>query len=103
MFTFLPTFGESLGVHSVSLFYTAYAIAAVGVRLGGGSLIDTRGRRATIIPSMFVQAAAAGLMTAMALLVQPAYGRAGRAVSLPGRAPGWRAPTASSTRRWRRS
>ena len=71
MFTFMPTFGEGLGVHSVSLFYTAYAISAVGVRLGGGSLIDTRGRRATIIPSMFVQAAAAGVMTAMALLVQP--------------------------------
>ena len=29
MFTFLPTFGEGLGVHSVSLFYTAYALAAV--------------------------------------------------------------------------
>ena len=29
MFTFLPTFGERLGVHSLSLFYTAYAIAAV--------------------------------------------------------------------------
>jgi MFS family permease len=71
MFTFLPTFGEGLGVHSVSLFYTAYAIAAVGVRVGGGNLIDTRGRRATIIPSMFVQAASVGLLTAMALLVRP--------------------------------
>ncbi len=71
MFTFLPTFGEGLGVHSVSLFYTAYAIGAVGVRVGGGNLIDTRGRRATIIPSMFVQGAAAGLLTAMALLVRP--------------------------------
>lgn len=71
MFTFLPTFGDGLGVHSVSLFYTAYAIAAVGVRVGGGNLIDTRGRRATIIPSMFVQGAAAGLLAAMALLVQP--------------------------------
>ena len=71
MFTFMPTFGEGLGVHSVSLFYTAYAIAAVAVRVGGGNLIDTRGRRATIIPSMFVQAAAAGVLTAMALQVQP--------------------------------
>lgn len=71
MFTFMPTFGEGLGVHSVSLFYTAYAIAAVGVRVGGGNLIDIRGRRATIIPSMFVQSAAAGVLTAMALLVQP--------------------------------
>jgi MFS family permease len=71
MFTFLPTFGEALGVHSVSLFYTAYAIAAVGVRVGGGNLIDTHGRRATIIPSMLVQTASAGLLTALALLVRP--------------------------------
>ena len=71
MFTFLPTFGEGLGVHSVSLFYTAYAIAAVGVRVGGGNLIDTRGRRATIIPAMFVQSASAGILTAIALLVRP--------------------------------
>jgi MFS family permease len=71
MFTFLPTFGEGLGVHSVSLFYTAYAIAAVGVRVGGGTLIDTRGRRATIIPSMFALTASAGILTAMALLVGP--------------------------------
>jgi MFS family permease len=71
MFTFLPTFGEALGVHSVSLFYTAYAIAAVGVRVGGGDLIDTRGRRAIIVPSMFVLTVAAGLLTALALLVRP--------------------------------
>jgi MFS family permease len=71
MFTFLPTFGQSLGVRSVSLFYTAYAIAAVGVRVGGGNLIDTRGRRAVIIPAMFVLAVSAGLLTALALLVRP--------------------------------
>jgi MFS family permease len=71
MFTFLPTFGEALGVRSVSLFYTAYAVAALGVRVGGGNLIDTLGRRATIIPSMFVQATSAGILAAMALLVTP--------------------------------
>lgn len=71
MFTFLPTFGEALGVRSVSLFYTAYAVAALGVRVGGGNLIDTLGRRATIIPSMFVQATSAGILSAMALLVTP--------------------------------
>ena len=71
MFTFLPTFGLALGVHSVSLFYAAYAIAAVGVRVAGGNLIDTRGRRAIIIPSMFVLTVSAGLLTAMALLVRP--------------------------------
>jgi MFS family permease len=71
MFTFLPTFGEALGVHSVSLFYTAYAIAAVGVRVAGGNLIDTRGRRAIIVPAMFVLAVSAGLLTALALFVRP--------------------------------
>jgi MFS family permease len=71
MFTFLPTFGQALGVRSVSLFYTAYAIAAVGVRVGGGNLIDTRGRRAVIIPAMFVLAVSAGLLTALAILVRP--------------------------------
>ena len=71
MFTFLPTFGQALGVRSVSLFYTAYAIAAVGVRVGGGNLIDTRGRRAVIIPAMFVLAVSAGLLTALAFLVGP--------------------------------
>jgi MFS family permease len=71
MFTFLPTFGDGLGVHSISLFYTAYAIAAVGVRVVGGNLIDTRGRRAVIIPSMFIMAASAGLLVAMAFFVRP--------------------------------
>ena len=88
---------------SVSLFYTAYAIAAVGVRVGGGNLIDTRGRRAAIIPSMFVQAAAAGAPDRDGALGAAARDRARscRFSSWPG---SWPAPpTASSTRRWRRS
>jgi len=71
MFTFLPTYGDWLGVHSISLFYTAYAIAAVGVRVVGGNLIDTRGRRAVIIPSTFIMAASAGLLLALAFFVSP--------------------------------
>jgi len=71
MFTFLPTYGDWLGVHSISLFYTAYAIAAVGVRVVGGNLIDTRGRRSVIIPSTFVMAASAGLLLALAFFVSP--------------------------------
>jgi MFS family permease len=34
----------------------------------GGRLIDTRGRRAVIIPSMFVQAASAMLLAALAVI-----------------------------------
>src|SRR5256885_13141802 len=55
---FLPTFAESLGVQTLALFYTAYALAAIGVRVFGGRLIDTRGRRAVIVPSMLMQAGA---------------------------------------------
>jgi MFS family permease len=69
IFAFLPTFAESLGVRTLSLFYTAYAGAAMAVRVFGGRLIDTRGRRAVIVPSMFVQAAATALLALPGLLV----------------------------------
>jgi MFS family permease len=72
IFTFLPTFGEALGITSVGLFYTAYAGAAMLVRVMGGNLIDVRGRRAVIIPCMFVQAAATCIIALVALLFWPA-------------------------------
>ena len=55
LFAFLPTFAQGLAVAGLSLFYTAYAAAAIAVRVFGGRLIDTRGRRAVIVPSMFLQ------------------------------------------------
>jgi MFS family permease len=61
---FLPTFAEELGVRTVGLFYTGYATAAIAVRVVGGRLIDTAGRRAVIVPSMFVLAAAAAVLAA---------------------------------------
>jgi len=69
IFVFLPTFAESLGVRTLALFYTAYAVAAIGVRVFGGQLIDTRGRRAVIVPSMFIQTAATALLAALGFLV----------------------------------
>lgn len=69
IFAFLPTFAEDLGVTTLSLFYTAYSLAAIAVRLTGGRLIDTRGRRAVIVPSMFVQAASTGLLALLGVLV----------------------------------
>jgi MFS family permease len=72
IFTFLPTFAERLGVRGLGLFYTAYAVAAMLVRIFGGELIDTRGRRAVIIPSMFVQAAATCILALVAIFVVPA-------------------------------
>ena len=68
IFAFLPTFGESLGVRTLALFYTAYAGAAMSVRVLGGHWIDTRGRRAVIVPSMFMQVLAGGLLAALAFL-----------------------------------
>jgi MFS family permease len=67
-FAFLPTFAESLGVFTLSVFYSAYSVAAIAVRVVGGRLIDTRGRRAVIVPSMFVQAGAMGLLAALAIV-----------------------------------
>jgi MFS family permease len=65
LFAFMPTFAEDLGVRTVALFYTGYALSAIAVRLVGGRLIDTRGRRAVIVPSMFVFAAAPALLAAV--------------------------------------
>ena len=65
LFAFLPTFAEELRVRTVALFYTGYALSAIGVRLVGGRLIDTRGRRAVIVPSMFVFAASPALLAAV--------------------------------------
>jgi MFS family permease len=71
IFTFLPTFAERLGVTGLGLFYTAYASAAMLVRVAGGGLIDTRGRRAVIIPSMLVQAGAPAILATVAILIRP--------------------------------
>lgn len=71
IFTFLPTFSDRLGVTSLALFYTAYAGAAIAVRVAGGRLIDTLGRRAVIVPSMFLQAAATAMLASLGLLVAP--------------------------------
>jgi len=69
IFAFLPTFGESIGVRTLALFYIAYACAAMGVRVVAGHWIDTRGRRAVIVPSMFLQAGGAVLLAALAFLI----------------------------------
>jgi MFS family permease len=69
LFAFLPTFASSLAVAGLSLFYTAYAVAAIAVRIFGGRLIDTRGRRAVIVPSMFLQMVGPALLAIIAYAV----------------------------------
>jgi MFS family permease len=70
LFAFLPTFAEELRVRTVALFYTGYALSAIAVRLVGGRLIDTQGRRAVIVPSMFVFAASPALLAAVGYAAQ---------------------------------
>jgi MFS family permease len=74
LFAFLPTFGETLGVQTLGLFYIAYACAAMAVRVVAGHWIDTRGRRAVIVPSMFLQATGVGLLAALAFLITRVHG-----------------------------
>jgi len=71
LFTFLPTFAEHMGVTGLGLFYTGYSASAMAVRVFGGNLIDTHGRRAVIVPSMFVQTAAVAVLALLALLLGP--------------------------------
>lgn len=66
IFTFFPTFAELLGVRRLALFYTGYAGAAILVRAVGGSLIDSLGRRAVIVPSLFLQAAGGAILALLA-------------------------------------
>jgi MFS family permease len=68
IFAFLPTFAESIGVRTLALFYTAYAGAAMGVRVVAGHWIDTHGRRAVIVPSMFLQVVGTVLLAGLAFL-----------------------------------
>jgi MFS family permease len=69
IFTFMPTFAESLGVRTLALFYTGYAGAAMLVRIAAGNLIDSRGRRAVIVPCMLIQALATVILAALGLLL----------------------------------
>jgi MFS family permease len=74
LFAFLPTFGETIGVRTLGLFYIAYACAAMAVRVVAGHWIDTRGRRAVIVPSMFLQAVGVGMLAALAFLITRVHG-----------------------------
>ncbi len=69
IFVFLPTFADRLRVETLALFYTAYSVAAIAVRVLGGRLSDVHGRRAVIVPAMFVQAGATALLAAIGFFV----------------------------------
>ena len=73
VFTFFPTYARTLGVERIGLFAVAYSVAALAVRVAGGRLVDTLGRRPVIIPALGVQAAGAALLAVLGLLVQRAH------------------------------
>ncbi len=52
--TFVPVLGDALDIPHISVFFVSYMTAAVGVRLLGGRLADTFGRRTVAIPSLAV-------------------------------------------------
>lgn len=52
--TFVPVLGDALHIGHISVFFVAYMTAAVAVRLLGGRLADTFGRRTVAIPSLAV-------------------------------------------------
>ena len=52
--TFVPVLGDALRIGHVSVFFLAYMAAAVTVRLLGGRLADTFGRRTVALPSLAV-------------------------------------------------
>src|SRR5881628_136018 len=58
-----------LGAGTIFVFVPTFAVAAIGVRVFGGRLIDTHGRRAVIVPSMFVQTGATALLALLGFLV----------------------------------
>ena len=84
MFTFFPTYALDLGVRWVGLFAVAYSGAALLVRTTAGSLADSVGRRAVIIPAMTLQAVATLLLASLGLLVRALGLPAGPFLALAG-------------------
>src|SRR5256712_13697393 len=69
IFVFLPTFAESLGVRTLALFYTAYALAAIGVRVLGGRVLDNHRAPGAIGPCPLLQTIATRVLAFMVFLV----------------------------------
>jgi MFS family permease len=84
VFTFLPTYAETVGVRRIGLFAVAYSAGALVVRAAGGELIDRVGRRPVIIPALGLQAAGAVLLAGLGPLVARAGWPAGPLLGLVG-------------------
>jgi MFS family permease len=51
--TFIPVFAESMGVESFDLFFLAYTLSTLFVRVAGGWIPDSFGKKRAAIPSLF--------------------------------------------------
>jgi MFS family permease len=74
LFAFAGTYSRLLGVENVALFYVVYGSAGIGVRLFGGGLIDRRGRRNVIVPSLLAQIAGVAVLGGLALVEAGSWG-----------------------------
>ena len=61
--TFVPLLVEHAGIGRVGPFFTAWSLAAVGIRATMGHLADRIGRRAVLVPSMVAITVAVGLLS----------------------------------------
>jgi MFS family permease len=57
VFVFLPTHARQVGLARIGVFYIAYSVAAIGIRLAFGTLSDRWGRMAVILPALLLMAA----------------------------------------------
>ena len=76
MFTFYQPFALALGMTRVRSFFIAYAIAAVVMRVGFGSLIDRAGRRRVVLSTLALYVLVVGAMSALQPGWLPVYGAA---------------------------
>jgi len=60
--TFIPTFVHATGLGRVGVFFGSYTAAAVLTRVVGGGLSDAVGRRAVVLPTLLMLAAAVLLL-----------------------------------------
>jgi MFS family permease len=60
--TFIPTFVQATGLGRVGVFFGTYTAAAVLTRVVGGGLSDAVGRRAVVLPTLLMLAAAVLLL-----------------------------------------
>jgi MFS family permease len=74
MFTFHQPFALELGMTHVRSFFVAYAIAAVVMRVGFGSLIDRAGRRRVVLSTLALYVLVAAAMSELQPGWLPVFG-----------------------------